>query len=440
MENSVEEVCKVLLALSKISGRNDKEKFLKQNDSLTLRFFLDTLFNSYLTYGVKKIGSSVIRGDIPTLEELKAARKLLAIRQVTGHAAIKLLEDTVNCSNPDVRKCLAGIFVKDLKLGIDVKTVNKVFSNFIPVFDIKFCNTLQGNAEIKDKKKSYDVSLADFEKMLKSGRWIAEPKLDGERCVCFNDEVGKATFYSRGGKQRDTLEHVAEELRELGLKGENLDGEFYAGSWEASVSFSHSTKTESDVDISKAKYYIFEHITKAEWDGRRTQLLFDRKVKLESLFRGKTFKYLVLVPWKEIHSLEEAREFFNECLERGFEGVVFKNLDTEYGFDRNNDWLKWKPFYSVDLAITGYYKGTGKNAERLGGFYVDFNGVKIGIGGGFKEKEPDEKNPELVNERQLYWDNREKMIGKVIEIKHYGVTPDGSLRHPNYLRLREDKS
>ena len=110
MENSVEEVCKILLTLSKISGRNDKEAFLRQNDSLTLRFFLDTLFNTFLTYGVKKIGSSVTREDIPTLEELKATRKLLAIRQVTGHAAIQLLEDTVNCRDEAVRKVLAGIF------------------------------------------------------------------------------------------------------------------------------------------------------------------------------------------------------------------------------------------------------------------------------------------------------------------------------------------
>ena len=39
MENTVEEVCKILLTLSKISGRNDKEAFLRQNDSLTLQLY-----------------------------------------------------------------------------------------------------------------------------------------------------------------------------------------------------------------------------------------------------------------------------------------------------------------------------------------------------------------------------------------------------------------
>jgi len=429
MNKSIEEVCKILLELSKIPGRNDKEKFLKENDSLTLRFFLDTLFNPYLTYGVKKIGITVTRETIPTLEELKATRKVLAIRQVTGHSAIKLIEDTVNCKDSDVRKVLSGIFVKDLKLGCDVKTVNKVFSNFIPVFDLKLCNTLQGNAEIKDKKKSYDVSLSDFDKMLKTGRWIAEPKLDGERCVCFIDD-DKINFYSRGGKQRATLDHIAEELRQLGLKKDNLDGEFYAGNWEDSVSFSHSSKTASDVDISKAKYHIFEYVTKEEWESQRTQLLSNRKDNLSSLFKGKTFKYLVVNTWKAVTSLEEAREFFNLCLEQGFEGVVFKNLDTEYGFNRNNDWLKWKPFYSADLEVVGYYEGiTGKNIGKLGGFTVDFNGVKVDVGGGYTDVQ-----------REEFWRDPDSMIGKIIEIKHYGATPDGSLRHPQFLRLREDKS
>ena len=59
MENNVEEVCKILLELSKISGRNDKEAFFRQNDSPTLRFFLETAFNPYLTFGVKKISKKV---------------------------------------------------------------------------------------------------------------------------------------------------------------------------------------------------------------------------------------------------------------------------------------------------------------------------------------------------------------------------------------------
>lgn len=432
MSNSVEEICRTLPTLSKLSVRKEKEELLRQNDGPVLRFFLETLLNPYLTYGVKKIGTETTREAVPTLLELETTRNLLATRQVTGHAAIRLLENTVNCSDLEVRKCLAGIFTKDLKLSVDAKTVNKVFENFIPTFDLKFCNVLQGTTTIVDKKKSYDVSLEEFAELLKTGRWIGECKLDGERCVGFNDHESKITFYSRGGLQRTTLDHIAEELKQLNLYNINLDGEFYAGSWDESISFAHSSKNSSEVDKSKAKYYMFDIVSKTDWDTRKTPSLEARKTTLTDLVKGKDLKYLVVVPWRIITSIEDAQNFFNECLEQGFEGVVFKNLDTEYGFDRNNDWLKWKPFYSADLKITGYEIGAGKNVGRLGKFFVDFNGVEVGIGGGFKEKEPD-------NERQHFWDNREAMIGKTIEIKHYGITKDGSLRHPQYLRLREDK-
>ena len=436
----IAKICTELLRLSTISIRKEKEDLLRQNDGPILRFFLETLFNPYLTYGVKKIGTEVTREVPPRLEKLQDVRNQLATRAVTGHAAIKLLETTVNCSDPDLRKVLSGIFVRDLRLGIDVSTVNRVFPNAIPTFDIKFCNVLQGNIEIKDKKKSYDVSLVDFEKQLQTGRWIGEPKLDGERCVGFVDAKASTTFYSRTGLARTTLDHIVEELKQLSLHNVNLDGEFFAGSWDESISFAHSSKNASEVDKSKAKYYIFDCVSKADWDAKSTPNLEERKATLKKLIKGKDLKYLVALEGKPIRSLAEAREFFNECLEQGFEGVVFKNLDTGYGFDRNNDWLKWKPFYSIDLPITGYYVGiSGKNIGRLGGFLVNFNGVEVGIGGGYTEKEPDAKHPDIVNERQLFWDKREEMIGKVIEIKHYGVTKDGSLRHPQYLRIREDK-
>jgi ATP-dependent DNA ligase len=72
--------------------------------------------------------------------------------------------------------------------------------------------------------------------------------------------------------------------------------------------------------------------------------------------------------------------------------------------------------------------GTGKNANRLGNFIVDVDGVKVNVGEGITDKQRDE-----------FWQNKNKLIGKIIEVKFQEKTPDGSLRFPRFVRHRMDK-
>ena len=41
--------------------------------------------------------------------------------------------------------------------------------------------------------------------------------------------------------------------------------------------------------------------------------------------------------------------------------------------------------------------------------------------------------------RVKFWNEKEEMIGKVLEVECQEVTKDGSLRFPVYIRVRTDK-
>jgi DNA ligase-1 len=410
MENTVEEVCKILLKLSTIPGRNDKERFLRENDSLTLRFFLETAFNPYLTFGVKKIGKKVTRGTIPTLEELKAARKVLAIRQATGHAAIALLENTINCSDGIVAKCLFDVFTKNLKIGVDVTTINKIIPDFIPTFDLGLCEVFED------------------EKALPKGKWAIEPKYDGLRGVIVVDQNGKIQAHSRNGKEMYNLEYVTDELQSLGLKNIVFDGEIFGTNWNDSIGIAH---TQSDhPDKKQLKFHIFDVVSLEDWEKKTSVVPYHtRKIQLRELFEKGEFKNIVIAPEVIVGTYEEAVMQYRKRLAEGYEGVVMKELDAPYPFDRSKFWLKWKPTQTEDVKIVGYEAGTGRNADRLGAFICDFKGEKVKIGGGYSD--------EL---RERFWKEKDKMIGMIIETESQETTKDGKLRFPVFIRLRVDKS
>ena len=74
---------------------------------------------------------------------------------------------------------IKGILTKSLKIGLDSKTVNKIYGdNFIPTFDV-----MLGTAIEKCK--------------INNGDWFSiGKKLNGSRCVFYKDDL-----YTRSGKK-----------------------------------------------------------------------------------------------------------------------------------------------------------------------------------------------------------------------------------------------
>jgi ATP-dependent DNA ligase len=120
------------------------------------------------------------------------------------------------------------------------------------------------------------------------------------------------------------------------------------------------------------------------------------------------------------------------------EGLVYKRIGDTY-ID-STVWRRKKEV-TMDYIMMGVYEGAGKHKGRLGGINGGLwvNGkaeIRCKVGGGFNDAE-----------REDIWNNPQKYMGRVLEVKGWQLFESGAVRHPNavrdertgQLRWRDDK-
>lgn len=107
------------------------------------------------------------------------------------------------------------------------------------------------------------------------------------------------------------------------------------------------------------------------------------------------------------------------------EGWVFK----EYNYA---GWYKWKREKTIDVYITGYYYGKGKYVGLVGALSCN-----IWVGDRFIEIA---KASGMTDQERFEWIWTDRIVGKCVEITYQNVGSKGRLRHPRFLRIREDKN
>lgn len=114
------------------------------------------------------------------------------------------------------------------------------------------------------------------------------------------------------------------------------------------------------------------------------------------------------------------------------EGVVLRPLygpTSYYKRGRSKGFLKIVPKPTVDLPILDIIEADKTQAGQAGKVICEYNGKKISVGMG-----------SIVHSvRKDMWENKDKYLNKIVEIKYKDVTDAGVLRMPVILRFREDK-
>lgn len=441
------DVLAILNDIAATSSRNEKEEILAR--WLSDPFFKQVVSISYdpfITWGVtppevESSGRADFDGENSPVWTLLHG---LRTRQITGGEANQLVLETLQRLSPAASQLLWRILSKDLRCGISTSTINKVLPGTVPVFDVMLAHKFE-------------------EKRIKQWPAIVEPKLDGVRVICLVKD-GAAQFFSRSGKPFPAVDHLGPKVVRMlratkkapnqhhsynfidQMVGKNadtiaLDGEITTGSFnKSSGDVRRKSETASD-----AVYSIFDAVPYdvLTGDAKNFDVPYkERRSFVHWLVGLQSDPALAKLPSYFVSTVDEALSFYQRFRDDGLEGAIVKPLEAPYEKRRSYGWLKMKAEETEDLRIVGSFEGTGKYAGKLGGLIVDREGVEVRVGGGFSDQEREDlwdglladalRNPERDGDSY-------QVLGRLIEVEYHEVTPDGSLRHPRFIRFRDDK-
>jgi bifunctional non-homologous end joining protein LigD len=296
-----------------------------------------------------------------------------------------------------------------------------------------------------------EPQLATLVKTAPDGHmWIEEIKFDGYRMLC-RIEGGEARLYSRNNKNwTGNFQFIADAAARLPVETAWLDGEVVQIDDQGRSSFQRLQNALSSQDASDMIYFVFDLPYLNGYDLRPVPLL-ERKRALEAVMASPPAALRL-----SFHQQGQGAAFFSKACELQLEGMVAKLASSVYSAGRNRSWVKVKCGMRQEMVIGGFTDPAGSR-QGLGalllGVYEAGGQLRYSgkVGTGFSDKslldlrkqldalvqdEPAFFNPPRGAEaRRAHWVKPQL----VAEIGFTEWTADGTLRHPSFQGLREDK-
>ena len=394
---------------------------------------LSLAYNKLLTFGVKQLPFSESDGTGLSWQEFNELCDKLIKRELTGHAArdqIKSIKD--KSLKNEWNFFFRRILQKDMRCGLSERTVNNVakknnYLNYIiPVFSCQLAQDCELHRKKLHGKKSLEI------------------KLDGVRAVTVLYPSGKIDIFSRNGKELNNFEHIKDEIKKkinfLSIKEALvLDGEIVSRNFQSLMKQIHRKSSTQNLD---AKLFLFDYLPLEDFKNgiyKKSYSFRIRKLKAvfdEFLRDSQIIKMInsVDVNMDTESGMEMFKSFNKNAIMDGYEGIMIKDPESFYECKRSTTWLKSKPFIEISLEVKDYEEGTGRNKGKLGAIIAEGKdnekNFKTNVGSGFTDIQ-----------RKEFWDEKEKLIGQIIEIRADSVSKsqDGkywSLRFPRFKSFR----
>lgn len=410
------------------SSRLGKEQILKNNlYNDELKCVLEYSLNPFKIYGIgKKSINDKYCGEI-TIDQPKNLYQVLGylLEHNTGTDYDKRVVNNFLATLDDFdREWCTRIILKDLRIGATSKTINKIFPNLIPLFEVMLA------------KKYMDFVDRDL------GEFIITEKLDGIRCVIIKD-CGRIQMLSRQGQFLLGFHDIIEEAKMYLPDNYVFDGELLLENTENLKSKDLYRKTMKEVSKDGRKdnvqFHMFDLLPLDEFkNGKSRKRCIQRKFDLHDILDNDELKWIVEVPILYIgKDKNEVTKLLNKAIMADKEGVMLNNTNGLYECKRSSSILKCKVMQSCDCRIVGFQEGDGKYKDTLGAIIIEYKnkGNIVKVGSGYTDED-----------RRYIWNNRDKLLNTIAEIQYFEETTnqsgDGriSLRFPVFLRLRSDKT
>jgi len=423
--------------LLKENGSNYKKSILeKYKEDKDILYLLDFLYNPYIITGIstKKLNKKFENFD-KILEEhfdqrlltaegeadvLKGLLNYLQTHNTGTDTDIKMVQQYRYLWFSENAELFDKIVTKNLPLGIDAKTINKVIPGLIPEFNVMLANKYFDNPSIVEGKE-----------------FALTTKIDGGRIIAMKCD-GEVTFYTRAGQKYEGLVDLQNELENLTMDNFVFDGELTLldpGKLTSKDQYKETMKiSRKDGEKYGLRMLVFDFMPVRNFLIQNCLVDYrHRRAELSAIFDLNEFKYFKLLPiLYKGNDTSEIIKWLNYNIEHGEEGVMINFLDSVYEFKRSNALLKVKKMNDLDLEIIGFEEGTNKNAGKLGAILVNYKDNVVKVGSGFSD--------EL---REEIWQNQDKWLGRTVVIQYFEETCNQnggiSLRFPVYLDYRTDK-
>lgn len=425
------EIENILDQVRKTSSTNMKMDILNNNkDNELLAKVLEYTYNPHKRYGISErmVLMTSCEGIVKEIDVFKMLDKL----------ANNNINDDLRMEFADfleyydaIAVLLRQIVSKDLKLGCNVNTINKIWDGLIPTSETEYT------------AKPMLASKYDYLKPPQKRGALTE-KLDGIRCWALVTQ-SDATLLTRQGKLIEGCIEIENDLKDIAFQGNVdfmlLDGEITAIGCDYDTVYKETTKRVKNKNKVKTgiQFEVFDILNKEEYDNLKGILPYkDRREQLDKLndyildMDYPSIKVVPVILETDPSNQEEILNVLEIYRNRGAEGLMWNDLDAVYEFKRSKSILKLKVMQTVDLKIVGFEEGQGRNAGKLGALLVEYKDCIVGVGSGFSD-----------HEREFIWKNQSMYLDKICEIQYFEETKnkDGgvSLRFPVWKHLRLDK-
>lgn len=415
----------IIKEIENTSSTNDKiAKLTHYKNTPLLKEVIFKALDTFTQYYIRKIPSISTNTSQITLEHALSELDKLSTRQLTGHAAQRHLQYLLELLSEKDAYVLSLIIMKDLRCGLGIKTVNKVYPNLVSVYPCMLAETWN------EKNKSY-VTYPGYLQL----------KADGIRLniVVKNQKV---FYFSRSGKAYDFLGHHDEDILEF-CKSHALDNIVFDGEGlcvnpengdtlpreigNGIISKANKGKI-SLAEVYKIRFVLWDIIDLNDFNnGIGTKTYTDRFNLLNCLNLP---SFMTVIETHIVDSDLQVSELYAKYVSMGQEGAMYKNPNAVWENKRTVSILKLKESLECELKIIGYKEGTGKYLGMIGSLdCISADGVSVNISGFTDEF------------RKLDYSTLHNQIVSVIyNCIISDVNGNYSLFLPRFKELREDKS
>lgn len=415
---------------------------------------LSYIYDPYFTTGIKqaKLSAYGYTCEEPSVEYIMG---YLRENNTGTMADVELANSFIEVYSFDAiaEWAATGLVTKDLQIGISVTTLNRVYGkSFIPRIGI-----MRGMMCPKEI----------------AGKYIATEKIDGNRRLVFvySDHV---RVYTRSGRPDTGLVDIVEEAKRL-PSGYVYDCEMIKdGIFSDCIALRQATASVANSGGIKKGVVLkcFDMLPIQEYSNGVSRMpAIVRKAVLATVMNDKASvdklldfaleeygegkantigQYVKMFSAVEdlklfsslpilgiVKSYDEAVNIAKPIWNQGYEGVMLAEINSPYEVSPNPrpTLLKIKDIVEFTCKVRTVNEGTNKYVGMLGSVTVEFKRKDkvyyVNVGSGFADYQ-----------RQLFWDDPDRIIGKYIEIEGQGVSKnkDGnySINCPRFKRIVGD--